>query len=432
MNFEEFKNEVINFFKDINSMALEEYKNNLPKEKKQLLENFDENNIIFYNSKPLLEQDKLYINNNYFKMENGLFNIDKFNSIKPQFIQKYLEKFILFEYNKDANKDLMHYVSEYESNKLINKNNLHLENLHQYTDNYTLTLIVNKTGINYKELICNGNIDKLLNSINDEKIKNEYLNQNEKEQIAQVYGVDLNNIEVVFAKNKKFYKIQKDNNYIMLEDKNQGSIVEQFKDYQNNSSSYQSLDSKQNSDKIIDTMQQQKIQINLIPINELPNYRQSISSLNNDQMACLNLLYNNKNKLDISFIDIENGIALDKNGKCMYAEKNSSNEQYEIKTAKTEEYNNKEQKSINETNDVIQDINDVQNNSDDNNLDNKVDDTPDYSEEKQNEEVKHRQKILVRKNPFTNKNGFIDVLILSIITGFIGGFSTGILLLLMK
>ena len=231
----------------------------------------------------------------------------------------------------------------------------------------------------------------------------------------------------------------------MLETNSKHSIVEEFKMYQNESENFQTDNSKENSDKIVDSMQSQKVEVKLIPINDLPQYKNILETLTVEQINCVKLLFQNKEEYNLEFINIYYGIAIDKNGKCMFAEKNNENGNYEIKSAKTDVYDEKETKE-NETqqnninseqpNTITTQNADYDNSSNnfETNENEPIEDTIDNPYEIQSEEKKKEQKgrQLVLTRPNTNRNGFVDVLILSLITGFISGFSVGILFLLIK
>ena len=121
MTYNEFQNNVIEFFLTINNYAIEKYSNKISEEKLNELKNFNTNNIVFYHDKPIdIENNMLYINNNYFG-ENDIYDITKFENLKRQFLEKYFEKFIVFDYKKDQNKVLMKYAVEQECNKFIKK-----------------------------------------------------------------------------------------------------------------------------------------------------------------------------------------------------------------------------------------------------------------------------------------------------------------------
>ena len=447
MNYEEFKSEIIKFFKEINNIAIIEYEDKLPTEKLNKLKFFDESNIIFNDTTTsITDNGKLYINCNYFK-ENNLYSKEKFDATKNQFMQKYLEKFIVFDYNHDRDEALTKYVCELECNKIIQKYNLPIDTTNNYTNEYILTLIANKTGINYTKLICDGNVNKLLDSLGDENLKQEYLkkfknqenkqneDKNELEQIAQTYGVDLTDIEEISIKNKNFYKIKKNNTYNMIEANSKLSMLDEFKSYQEESSLSQSLDSKKNSEEIVDNMKGKKIEINLIPITDLPRYKGIIDNLTIEQKNCISLLIANKDKLQIELIDIKYGMAIDKQGKCVFAEKNYDTGEYKIKAAKTTNYDEKETKNVSDNNsDVNQTTENVENsmNNDANDENQTFEDTTNEKEEKQSEKEISHQKVLTLRKPFANGNGFVNVLVLALITGFTSGMILGILFLLIK
>ena len=446
MTYEEYKKEIVDFFLNINKLTLEQYKDSLSKEKIEKLEKFDETYIIFYNQLPLfIEDTKLYINNNYFK-KDGVYNKEIIDASKRMLLEKYFEKFIIFDYSKDKEEPMMKYIVEDECNKFIKRNNLNIKNNNTYQNEYILILIKNKIGIKYNEYVYKKNVKDLINNIDDETIKQEYYKlQNKKkindlekkdelEQISKIYNIDLKDIEVINAKGKKYYKIKKDNTYKLIEANTNLSIIEEYKSVQNENKNYQTDNTTENTNNITENLINKKIDVSLIPINELPNYKDILANLSPEQINCVKMLFINREKYNISLINIYDGIAIDKSGNCIFAEKNIYTGEYEIKDAKTDKYTNSESNDSKETkNNSNNNQNDekLENNNNFENSDTNEDtDTLYHKEEIQNEQKKGYQKKLILNKYY--QNGFVNILVLSLITGFISGLSIGILFILMK
>ena len=446
MTYEEYKKEIVDFFLNINKLTLEQYKDSLSKEKIEKLEKFDETYIIFYNQLPLfIEDTKLYINNNYFK-KDGVYNKEIIDASKRMLLEKYFEKFIIFDYSKDKEEQMMKYIVEDECNKFIKRNNLNIKNTNTYQNEYILILIKNKIGIKYNEYVYKKNVKDLINNIDDETIKQEYYKlQNKKkindlekkdelEQISKIYNIDLKDIEVINAKGKKYYKIKKDNTYKLIEANTNLSIIEEYKSVQNENKNYQTDNTTENTNNITESLINKKIDVSLIPINELPNYKDILANLSPEQINCVKMLFINREKYNISLINIYDGIAIDKSGNCIFAEKNIDTGEYEIKDAKTDKYTNSESNDSKETkNNSNNNQNDekLENNNNFENSDTNEDtDTLYHKEEIQNEQKKGYQKKLILNKYY--QNGFVNILVLSLITGFISGLSIGILFILMK
>lgn len=446
MTYEEYKKEIVDFFLNINKLTLEQYKDSLSKEKIEKLEKFDETYIIFYNQLPLfIEDTKLYINNNYFK-KDGVYNKEIIDASKRMLLEKYFEKFIIFDYSKDKEEQMMKYIVEDECNKFIKRNNLNIKNTNTYQNEYILILIKNKIGIKYNEYVYKKNVKDLINNIDDETIKQEYYKlQNKKkiddlekkdelEQISKIYNIDLKDIEVINAKGKKYYKIKKDNTYKLIEANTNLSIIEEYKSVQNENKNYQTDNTTENTNNITENLINKKIDVSLIPINELPNYKDILANLSPEQINCVKMLFINREKYNISLINIYDGIAIDKSGNCIFAEKNIDTGEYEIKDAKTDKYTNSESNDSKETkNNSNNNQNDekLENNNNFENSDTNEDtDTLYHKEEIQNEQKKGYQKKLILNKYY--QNGFVNILVLSLITGFISGLSIGILFILMK
>lgn len=413
MTYNEFQNNAIEFFLTINNYAIEKYSNKISEEKLNELKNFNANNIVFYHDKPIdIENNMLYINNNYFG-ENDIYDITKFENLKRQFLEKYFEKFIVFDYKKDQNKVLMKYAVEQECNKFIKEKNLDIQLGNKYSNEYILILIKNKMGIEYSNHIYQKDIKALLEKINDEQIIKEYkkkekeeelkdlATKSEEEQISKAYGINIDNIEVVNVKGKKYYKIKKDGNHLMIESNTNLSIIQDFKQIQDSSETYQNDDDNKNTNEIVEHMLKNRRDVQFIPINKINEYADIIEGLNDEQKICIEILINNKDKYNIQVINIYNGIAIDENGKLLIVEKNNNNGNYEIRYQDTN---------------IVKEI---------------KEDTDENQNEETNEKNKENQKRLV----YTlnqNHNGFIDAFILAIITGFISGLILSILLLLIK
>lgn len=413
MNYNEFKNKVIEFFLTINNYATMEYSNKISEEKLNQLKNFNENNIVFYNDKPIsIENNILYINNNYFN-ENGYYDINKFENLKRQFLEKYFEKFIVFDYEKDQNKVLTKYSVEQECNKFIKEKKLDIQLGNDYSNEYILVLIKNKMGISYENYVYQKDVKALLEKINDEQIIKEYkkkekeeelkdlATKSEEEQISKTYGINLDDIEVVNVKGKKYYKIKKEGNYLMIESNTNLSIVQDFQQIQDTSETYQNNDDKKNTNEIVDHMLKNRSDVRFISINKINEYLEIIEGLNPEQKKCIEILINNKDKYNIQVINIYNGLAIDEKGKLLIVEKNHNNGNYEIKY---------------QDNSIVEEI-------------------KDKSDENQNEDTYEQSKENQKRLVYTlnqNHNGFIDAFILAIITGFVSGLILSILLLLIK
>ena len=268
-------------------------------------------------------------------------------------------------------------------------------------------------GIEYSNHIYQKDIKALLEKINDEQIIKEYkkkekeeelkdlATKSEEEQISKAYGINIDNIEVVNVKGKKYYKIKKDGNHLMIESNTNLSIVQDFKQIQDSSETYQNDDDNKNTNEIVEHMLKNRRDVQFIPINKISEYADIIEGLNDEQKICIEILINNKDKYNIQVINIYNGIAIDENGKLLIVEKNNNNGNYEIRYQDTN---------------IVKEI---------------KEDTDENQNEETNEKNKENQKRLV----YTinqNHNGFIDAFILAIITGFISGLILSILLLLIK
>ena len=109
------------------------------------------------------------------------------------------------------------------------------------------------------------------------------------------------------------------------------------------------------------------------------------------------MLFINKEKYNISLINIYDGIAIDKSGNCIFAEKNIDTGKYEIKDAKTDKYINSNSNDSKET----------KNNSNNNQNDEKLENNDNFENFDTNEdtdtlyhkeEIQNKQKKGIKRN----------------------------------
>ncbi len=207
-------------------------------------------------------------------------------------------------------------------------------------------------------------INKIKESFNDEarmNILNDYLRKKElneaksnKEVISKKFGVDINEIEHKYLNNGKeifaFYD-SKIGRKRLIENPINGTLVEFLKEEQNNNGNFQSNDFKANSNAILnETSKEKNIELQMIYIEDLYKYKDIINNMDEKDIICLNELLKNREKLNIKYINLENILALDVDGKIIEGKYNEEKQKAELQSPKGANYN--EQEISNENNDV--------------------------------------------------------------------------------
>lgn len=261
-------------------------------------------------------------------------------------------------------------------------------------------------------------INKIKESFSDEarmNILNDYLRKKElneaksnKEVISKKFGVDINEIEHKYLNNGKeifaFYD-SKIGRKRLIENPINGTLVEFLKEEQNNNGNFQSNDFKANSNAILnETSKEKNIELQMIYIEDLYKYKDIINNMDEKDIICLNELLKNREKLNIKYINLENILALDVDGKIIEGKYNEEKQKAELQSPKGANYN--EQEISNENNDVSsnEDNENLYNMEDTNTLEyNEFEDIPDIINEEEIDQSM-RQKVAANlkkyyKNP---------------------------------
>lgn len=307
---------------------------------------------------------------------------------------------------------------------------------------------------------------------------NEYLTEQEmkkqvteEEMIAETYGIDISNIQHKYLDNGKeifyFYDIKLGRN-VVLENKKEGTtLVEQLKQMQVENEKYRMGTNEQNTNQMLNDQQNtENVEMKMIAINEINNHTNELQNMTAEQLRKLNFLIETAEEKGISYINIENLIGITNSGELLEVKHNKENDEYEVSSptgaiyheesittsdridssyTETEQYNNlqsdfEDKPKINEIDEFDQLSEELQE---------KVIFYYEYPEVLQNlpeeeqqiwnyyveiyeqklqkeEEMQNQQdkpKQYVYKKP-DKKAGFADVLLLSLITGFLGGVLT--------
>ena len=216
-----------------------------------------------------------------------------------------------------------------------------------------------KTDSEFNEMV-----NKLKGSFGDEtriNILNDYLNQKKlkeaksnEEVISKTFGVDINDIEHKYLNSGKeifsFYD-SKIGRKRLLENPSDGTLVEFLKEEQNNNEDFQSDDYKANSTAILnEKLKEKNIELKMIYIGDLNDHQKEIDNLEEKKKKCLEKILKNKEKLGVVYVNLEDIVALDKDGKIIEGAYNDEKQKAEVQSPK--EANYRAQEISNENNDV--------------------------------------------------------------------------------
>lgn len=313
--------------------------------------------------------------------------------------------------------------------------------------------------------------------------KNQFNNVNEEETISKQYGISLESIEHIKLHDGKeyyhFYDIKLNKDVILRKNNNNRNMSEEFTDVQEGLSAAQTTDEQTNGE---EAFRYQRLHTNnevkLYNVEELISNPELVGNLNMKQMKVISVLLKNKDILRIKQINPETGIAIDDRHKIITSYYNEKNQKYEVNLPNKYEY----------TKDVVS-IPMVEKVSQNNNIEGKenIEVKNDFVEEKdgilidqervklyyeypelldkqniisetekkayikaiqeyqkslqsrQNGSLKDSSKVLVYKDKNSisieddqRQAGFINLLLLSLTTGFAGGIITAIMLGIIK
>ena len=205
--------------------------------------------------------------------------------------------------NYSVNKHNSQYVYSNEELNAINE----LKNNSIYYD--LLSNIDNVTTYEEKKKIVNEFIDK-------EKEKKE----EEKDLISKVYGIDITDIDHKLLNNGKeiyaFYDKKLNRKRILCNDDSQ-SLVSTLKEKQNDNEKYQTDKYEDNTYNILNDMSyENKNELNMVYINDIfdKGNQNLIANLSKEELNSLKSLLKKAEGLNLTYINIDNQLALDKDG----------------------------------------------------------------------------------------------------------------------
>lgn len=157
---------------------------------------------------------------------------------------------------------------------------------------------------------------------------------NVEEMIAFTFGIDISHIEHKYLNNGNeifsFYDENVGRNVLLQNYKDGVSLVEQLKKIQAQNAIYQiSNDEKNATDILKDKMLKENCELSMVPVEEIPNKLKEIQGLSLEEFYQILFLYKNANLIGISYINFDNIIGMDKDGKVYEVYKDSSYE-YQI------------------------------------------------------------------------------------------------------
>lgn len=254
--------------------------------------------------------------------------------------------------NKEIEKNVKLFI------KFLNNPNLNMLNVEEKKAILEVNNLC-KTDSEFNEMV-----NKLKGSFSDESrmnILNDYLNQKElkeaksnEEVISKTFGVDINDIEHKYLNSGKeifsFYD-SKIGRKRLLENPSDVTLVEFLKEEQNNNEDFQSNDYKANSTAILnEKLKEKNIELKMVYIGDLNEHQKEIDNLEEKKKKCLDEILKNKEKLGVVYVNLEDIVALDKDGKIIEGAYNDEKQKAEVQSPK--EANYKAQEISNENNDV--------------------------------------------------------------------------------
>ena len=266
----------------------------------------------------------------------------------------------------------------------------------------------------YKIKISNSEIDRL-NVLKDYFLNEEVKNaKTEEELISKTFGINIEDIEHrKLNTGKDVFVVYGDTSgrkRIIENPKDKESLVEFLKEEQNNNKDYQTENYKANSKDILyNQLNTTDLELKVVPAREIYKYTEIINSLDEKIRICLTEIIKNIDKLNIEYINLENAVALDKDGNLIEAVYNLDERKVDLQEPKEYSYNstemsNEDNNSSFSDEDVIYSTTDEVMDEEENNIENnEFEDIPEIVEaegiegEKKEEVIKNMKKYY--KNP---------------------------------
>lgn len=168
-----------------------------------------------------------------------------------------------------------------------------------------------------------------------------------KQNMAKVYGINLNDIEEVILPNgKEYFKFYnpEDKSLRMIENRrDSNNLSEQFKAIQQTLASSQSENERQNAKAVFDyQLKYQNIELQLIPIRNLKGnktaYKHLFDALPPDKKKAVRVLIENMEYLDLQYINVENAVGIDSDNNVLVASYDAVTGKCELEAAQVKNY----------------------------------------------------------------------------------------------
>lgn len=283
----------------------------------------------------------------------------------------------------------------------------------------------------------------------------------QEEIISEVYGISLESIEHFRLDNGKeyykFYDKNQNKDFVIEQNDKNKNLSEEFKEIQEQVSDTQKYSEKQNSEAIFNYQRMHtNNEVELYTPYDLENRPDLLNDITVEQMRILSVLLKNKDSLRINVINPKLGIAIDENHKIISVTYDLTKNEYNITYPEEYKYTNDiEQTNINGNIEDKEVSNDNPETFSEELIDeekvkflyeypeaiNRTDVVPEeqreayldavekYKQElqKSNEKIKKEpQKVYVKKYKYNQykKAGFMNTILLALLTGFAGGVIT--------
>lgn len=349
------------------------------------------------------------------------------------------------------------------------------------TEQMNLINEINKEAMQNKELyelidkIKKSNFQEQINLINEfyseTELNNSLDEENIEQEIERTFGIDIENIHHHFLDNGNeifyFYDIKLNRNVVLENKKDGKSLVEQLKEMQSQNELYQSENNVQNTNNMLEYMRQNDMEMKMIDINEVHNYTNQLNNLNEEQTKKLRTLIASAKDMNIKYINIENMLGIDENHRLLEVTHDKEKDIYnvvqpnegiykeqDINTSDRIDTNYSEQEQLNALQNEYEDKPEIESIDDlDEETLNQVEtyynypellnQLPDserkkwerYVELYKDKKVKKMNQIDPPKQMIKReekKAGYVDALLLALITGFFGGIFTTIMTIIIS
>lgn len=221
-------------------------------------------------------------------------------------------------------------------------------------------------------------------------------NKTTTQEIAETFDIEEKNIKEERLKDGKtlyvIYNNKLGKNIVLEDEKNNQSLTEELQEMKEEKATDPESIIEDDYTDVIDNKVKENLELSLIPINELNNYLSSIESLTPEKIAELNCLVKKADELGIEYINLDNIVGIDKNGKIFEVYYDTTNQDYRVSGTGDDILESKEKEE------------EVSNNKE---LDSMfLEDEEELSNDKQL--VEEEQKQLKKEFHTTNQNNYFD------------------------